>query len=184
MRRWSLAQKSLQLLFPEFRFGVTDPSDAEWLVDIGVGGFCVYGGSASEIAGLTKRLQERARIPLLFSADYEDGLASHVAEGTRFPSNMGIGATGNVRFAFEKARLTAIESRAIGIRWVLAPVLDLATQPANPIVNIRSFGADPTLVSRMGLAYMKGLKAGRVLSCAKHFPGHGDTISDSHLELP
>ena len=181
---YSLAQKTLQLLFPELRFGVTDPAAAEWLVDLGVGGFCVYGGTAAEIAATTRRLQKRARIPLLFCADYEDGLASHLPEGTRFPSNMGLGAAGSQKWAYEKGRLTAIEARAIGIRWVLAPVLDLATEPANPIVNIRSFGAEPAQVSRLGAAMMRGLRAGGALSCAKHFPGHGETTVDSHLALP
>lgn len=180
----SSAQKTLQLLFPGFRFGSDDPAEAERLVDMGVGGFCLYGGRVHEIAEFTRRLQERARLPLLFCADYEDGTASHVAGGTALPSNMAVGASGSEAFAYQKALITALEARALGVRWVLAPVLDLATRPENPIVNVRSFGADPEGVSRMGRAYIRGLAAGRVLSCAKHFPGHGDSRGDSHLGLP
>lgn len=178
------AQKSVQLLVPGFRFGQDDISFAERLTDLGVGGFCLYHGSPGEIADLTRRLQARAKIPLLFCADYEDGLPSQVAGGTGFPSNMAIGASRKPELAFEKGRMTALEARAIGVRWIFAPVLDLASQPSNPIVNVRAFGSDPSLAARMGAAYMQGVKAGGGLSCAKHFPGHGETVKDSHLELP
>ncbi|MBI5211047.1 MAG: hypothetical protein HY927_13840 [Elusimicrobia bacterium] len=173
-----------RLVFPGFRLGQDDFDEAARLTDLGVGGFCVYGGSVREVAGFTTRLQARAGRPLLFCADYEDGLASHVRGGTHFPSNMALGASGSPALAFEKGRVTGIEARAVGVRWVLAPVVDLANRPANPIVNTRSFGRDPALVARLARAYAEGLAAGGVLSCVKHFPGHGDTESDSHLGLP
>jgi beta-glucosidase-like glycosyl hydrolase len=153
-------------------------------VDLGVGGFCVYGGTLVEVADFSRRVQERARSPLLLCADYEDGIASHVVGGTAFPSNMGLGASNDETLAFEKGRLTALEARGLGIGWVFAPVVDLATQPASPIVNIRSFGSDPELVVRMARALAKGMAAGGALSCLKHFPGHGDSDLDSHLDLP
>ncbi|MBI4387056.1 MAG: hypothetical protein HY551_06715 [Elusimicrobia bacterium] len=173
-----------QLIFPGFKFGVDDPEGAERLVEMGVGGFCLYGGKIGEVAAFTRRMQTRARVPLLFSADYEDGIGVQVEGGTVLPSNMGIGAAGDARWAERKARVTAREARALGVRWIFAPVLDLATQPANPIVNVRSFGSDPRRVSDFGRAYLKGLSGAGVLSCVKHFPGHGETRTDSHLLLP
>lgn len=180
----SIQERAAALLMPGFKFGVDDPSLAERLVDLGVGGFCLYHGTIPDVYALTARLQKRARRPLLFSADYEDGAAQHVSGATALPSNMGLGAAGDPELAAEKARVTAAEARALGVRWVLAPVADLPTVPANPIVNTRSFGADPDLVARLGKAYCKGLASKRVLSCMKHFPGHGETKADSHLELP
>ncbi len=180
----SIERQAAALVMPGFNFGVDDPAQAERLVELGVGGFCLYGGASQEIAEFTRRLQERAPRPLLFSADYEDGAAAHVPDATPLPSNMGLGAAGSETLAFEKGLVTAAEARAIGVRWVFAPVLDLATVADNPIVNVRSFGSDPGLVSRLARAYIKGLSSLRVLSCLKHFPGHGETHKDSHLELP
>ncbi len=173
-----------QLVFPGFWFGKDDPRKAERLSRMGVGGFCLYGGKPAQIANFVRKLQKCAKTPLLFCGDYEDGIASQVEGGTRFPSALGLGASRRPDLAFEKGRITAIESRAIGVRWVFAPVLDLATRANNPIVNTRSFGADPDRVAALGKAYLKGLRKGAVLSCVKHFPGHGDTAKDSHLSLP
>lgn len=180
----TLEEQAVGLVMPGFKFGLDEPELAERLVDLGVGGFCLYHGSVNEVAAFTRRLQERAKRPLLFSADYEDGSAQHVEGGTHLPSNMGIGASGDPQLAFEKAAVTAAEAWALGVRWVLAPVLDLATVPANPIVNTRAFGSAPEAAAKMAKAYCKGLAGKRVLSCMKHFPGHGETTADSHLELP
>jgi beta-glucosidase-like glycosyl hydrolase len=173
-----------QLVFPSFQFGRDDPERAAALVGKGVGGFCLYKGEARQIAAFTARLQALAQLPLLFCADYEDGAASHCEGATALPSNMGIAASGRAELARLKAEVTAEEALALGVRWVLAPVVDLAVEPDNPIVNVRSFGADPALVTRMARAYLAGLRAHRVLGCLKHFPGHGRTLRDSHLELP
>jgi beta-glucosidase-like glycosyl hydrolase len=173
-----------QLVFPRFQFGRDDPRRALALVDKGVGGFCLYQGQARQIAAFAARLQARARVPLLFCADYEDGAASHCEDATALPTNMGIAASGSAELARLKAEVTAEEALALGVRWVLAPVVDLALEPDNPIVNVRSFGADPASVTRLARAYLAGLRAHRVLGCLKHFPGHGRTLRDSHLELP
>lgn len=173
-----------RLVSPGFKFGVDDPGEAEALVDLGVGGFCLYGGRVGEVKELTERLQKRAREPLLFNADYEDGTGTQCEDGVHLPSNMGIGAAGDEELARAKGRLTAAQSAAIGVRWVLTPVVDLATEPDNPIVNVRSFGADPAHVARMARAYLKGLREGGAIGCLKHFPGHGRARSDSHLEMP
>ncbi|MDD5629561.1 MAG: glycoside hydrolase family 3 N-terminal domain-containing protein, partial [Elusimicrobia bacterium] len=173
-----------QLVFPGFQFGRDDPRRAVSLVKAGVGGFCLYKGKARQVAAFTARLQALARAPLLFCADYEDGAASHCAGTTALPTNMGIAASGRAELARLKAELTADEALALGVRWVLAPVVDLAVEPDNPIVNVRAFGADPALVTRLARAYLAGLRSRRVLGCLKHFPGHGRTVRDSHLELP
>ena len=173
-----------QLVFPSFQFGRDDPKRAVALVEKGVGGFCLYQGKARQIADFTARLQALAQVPLLFCADYEDGAASHCVGATALPTNMGIAASGRAELARLKAAVTAEEALALGVRWMLAPVVDLAVEPGNPIVNVRSFGADPALVTRMARAYLAGLRAHRVLGCLKHFPGHGRTVRDSHLELP
>ncbi len=177
-------KKACQLVFPSFQFGQDDPSRAEALVRAGVGGFCLYRGTPRLISGLVRRLQRLAEVPLLFCADYEDGAASHCEGATALPTNMGIGASGRPELARLKAEITAREALALGVRWVLAPVVDLAVEAANPIVNVRSFGADPALVARMARAYLEGLRGQGVLGCLKHFPGHGRTVRDSHLELP
>ncbi|MBI5238941.1 MAG: glycoside hydrolase family 3 protein [Elusimicrobia bacterium] len=177
-------KKASQLVFPSFQFGRDDPGRAAALVRAGVGGFCLYKGTPRLISGLVARLQRLAEVPLLFCADYEDGAASHCQGATALPTNMGIGASGRPELARLKAEVTAREALALGVRWVLAPVADLALEPANPIVNVRSFGADPALVSRMVRAYLSGLRGQGVLGCLKHFPGHGRTVRDSHLELP
>ncbi|MBI5631372.1 MAG: hypothetical protein HY921_10875 [Elusimicrobia bacterium] len=173
-----------ELVFPGFKFGLDDPDEALKLVELGVGGFCLYGGEVVEVARFTRTLQAKARTPLLFCADYEDGVASQCPGGTALSANMGLGAANSESLAYQKGAITAAESVALGVRWVFAPVVDLATEPKNPIVNTRSFSSDPATVTRLARAYIKGLHAGGALSCLKHFPGHGETIKDSHLELP
>lgn len=173
-----------RLIYPEFRFGKTEMSDARRLVETGVGGFCVYGGTVEEVFRLTRLLQSFSPAPLLFCADYENGAGQWLGGATELPSNMAVGASGSEEIARRKAEITASEASAMGINWILSPVLDLATRPDNPIVNTRAFGDSPELVKRLGGAYLSGLKAGGVLSCLKHFPGHGETSQDSHLSLP
>lgn len=184
MPELSDAEKAVQLVSPGFKVGLDEPDEAAALVELGVGGFCLYGGDVESVAALTARLQGRARRPLLFNADYEDGLPTMCAGGTPLPSNMGLGASGSEDAAFEKGEITAAEARAVGVHWVLGPVCDLATNPSNPIVNIRAYSDDPETAARLGRAYLRGLKKGGALGCVKHFPGHGQTKRDSHLELP
>jgi len=95
-----------------------------------------------------------------------------------------VGATGSEELALLKGRVTAREARALGVQWILAPVVDLQSNPKNPIVNVRSFGEDPALVARLARAFMKGVHGGGAIACLKHFPGHGDVDQDSHLVLP
>ena len=178
------AEKAGRLVFPGYKFGVDDPARAHALVELGVGGFCLYGGEIQELASFVSRLQAKAAAPLLLAADYEDGVFSQCRGGTPLPSNMGLGASGSEDLAYQKGEITAIEARAMGVKWVFAPVCDLATLAENPIVNTRAFSPDPRVVTRLARTYLQGLKSQGVLGCLKHFPGHGETRQDSHLELP
>lgn len=171
--------------------------EIERLVDEArVGGFVVGIGSPLDVALKLNELQSRSRLPLVFGADLEWGAGMRLwrptylpygieaAGGTAFPFNMGIGATGDVYLAELAGRITAREARAVGIHWVFAPVVDINTAPDNPIVNIRSYGSDPVQVGSFAAAFIRGATAGGVLTTAKHFPGHGDTHVDSHVEMP
>jgi beta-glucosidase-like glycosyl hydrolase len=122
--------------------------------------------------------------PLLISADFERGTKMRLDDGSLFPSNMAIGATRNPDFAYKMGLLISKECRAMGIHQNYAPVLDVNTNPKNPIINVRSFSDNPELVSQMGTMMIKGLQDGNVIATGKHFPGHGDTEIDSHKDLP
>lgn len=173
-----------RLVFPGFTVGKQDPREAEELVRLGVGGFCLYRGTPRSVAAITKRLRRLAKHPLLMCADYEEGAWVHVPGSTPLPTNLGIGAAGSEAVAWAKGRITGREARAMGVDWVLAPVLDLLSEPRNPIVNLRAFSADPKEAARLAKAYLSGLRAAGALGCLKHFPGHGSTTADSHLDLP
>ena len=149
----------------------------------GVGGFTIYRGDVNEIAVLTNRLQEISKIPLLFAADYERGLRMHLRSGTPFTTNMGVAATGDVEAAYRQGRIICEEMRAIGVNWLFAPVVDINNNPDNPVINIRSFGADPQKVGEFGSALARGVREANCLATLKHFPGHGDTATDSHIGL-
>jgi beta-N-acetylhexosaminidase len=137
-----------------------------------------------ETAELTNRLQELAPVPLLIQADFEMGAGRLLPRATMLPSLMAIGATGSAEMARDHGRVTAVESRAAGINHVLAPVADVNVNPGNPIVNVRAFGAHPDTVGELTGAWVMGCQQAGAIACAKHFPGHGDTVQDSHLELP
>jgi beta-N-acetylhexosaminidase len=161
-----------------------------------LGGYALGIGGPADLALKTNSLQGFSRLPLLIAADLEWGSAmrlwratflpygSEGGGGTAFPFNMGIGATGEPAFADSAGRITGAEARAVGINWIFAPVLDVNTDPANPIVNVRAYGSHPADVARFGAAFIRGATRARVLTSAKHFPGHGDTDLDSHRDLP
>lgn len=149
-----------------------------------VGGIAVFQGDVYESALLLNRLQGLSRVPLLVAADYERGITMRTRRGTAFPDAMALGATRNPDFALLAGRAMAREARALGIHQNFAPVADVNNNPANPVINTRSFGEDLGLVSAMAGAFIRGLNEGGVISTAKHFPGHGDTGIDSHLDLP
>jgi beta-N-acetylhexosaminidase len=155
-----------------------------WVDSLHVGGLLVSIGSPFDVAAKLNRLQERSPLPLLVASDLEAGTAIRLNGGTPFPPNMGIAATGSDTDAYEVGRITALEGRAVGIHLAFAPVADVNNNPANPIINVRSFGEDPHAVARLVAAEIRGLQEHGMLASAKHFPGHGDTGTDSHIALP
>jgi beta-N-acetylhexosaminidase len=148
-----------------------------------VGGVIIYRGDVNEIAALTNEMQRLAKIPLLIAADYERGLRMQLRSGTPFTTNMGVGASGDVQAAYRQGKIIAEEMRAIGVNWLYAPVADINNNPDNPVINIRSFGEEPVRVGEFVSALVKGVRDGGALSTVKHFPGHGDTATDSHIGL-
>ena len=185
-----LRDKIAQLVVPWIP-GAYDALDDEtfvrmqgWVDSLHVGGLIVSVGSPYDIAAKLNRLQERSRIPLLIGSDLEAGTAIRLNGGTPFPPNMGVGASGSDSDAYELGRITALEGRAVGIHLAFAPVADVNNNPSNPIINTRSFGEDPVAVGRLVAAEIRGMQEHGMLATAKHFPGHGDTGTDSHIALP
>jgi beta-N-acetylhexosaminidase len=134
-----------------------------------------------EAAELLNHLQSDSKLPLLFAADFERGVSMRLLGTTVFPHAMAFGGDGKPEDAEAFGRITAEEARAIGIHWNFFPDADVNSNPANPIINTRSFGEDPAQVGNLVVAYIKGAHAGGMLTTVKHFPGHGDTATDSHL---
>ena len=155
-----------------------------WVDSLELGGLIVSVGSPFDIAAKLNALQRRSRLPLLVSADLEWGAGMRVVGGTAFPHIMAVGATGNPRDAYTIGEAAAVEGRAVGTHVNFAPDADVNNNPANPIINIRSFGEDPRQVSRLVQEYVRGLRDHGMLATLKHFPGHGDTQTDSHIGLP
>ncbi|HEX2444413.1 MAG TPA: glycoside hydrolase family 3 protein [Vicinamibacterales bacterium] len=209
LKKMTLDQKVGQLLVPSFESTFL-PSDgdgyealAKLVHEAHVGGFHAFGGSelAPQVllnpnygtvtlgqglaaASVLNRLQAISPIPLLNTADFEAGVGFRIAGATLFPRAMAFGAAGDERLAYEAGRITAIETRALGIHVNFAPVVDVNNNARNPVINTRSFGEDPARVGALASAYVRGLQANGVFAALKHFPGHGDTSVDSHLGLP
>ncbi len=160
------------------------------VADIGVGGVIFWGGSAAELSLRIQELQSWAEIPLLTAADIEEGVGQRFSGATWFPPPMALGSIDQtdsalaVYYAYQMGAVTAQEAQTIGLNWVLAPVVDVNNNPDNPVINVRAFGEDVTTVTRLTQAFIRGCQNYPVLTTAKHFPGHGDTAVDSHLELP
>ncbi|MEP7353959.1 MAG: glycoside hydrolase family 3 N-terminal domain-containing protein [Acidobacteriota bacterium] len=166
------------------------------VADLHVGGLMVNNtvefGSARNanphtMAVFLNQMQKLSSLPLLVSSDFEQSASFRITGGAKFPQSMGLAAGGDVEAARYEGQVTAREARALGIHWVFAPVADVNNNPANPIINLRSYGEDPEQVSRFVTAFIEGAHsdpANQVLVTAKHFPGHGDTAVDSHLGLP
>ena len=197
----SLRDKAAQLVWPWVLGDYTAADDptyrrVERLVrDQHVGGIIISVGSPTEIASKLNALQQASPLPLLVGADLETGAAFRARGGyflpnaidlggsTYFPYAMGIGATRDTTFAYQMGRATAREGRALGIHMAFAPVLDVNNNPKNPVISLRSFGENPQLVARLGAAFVRGIQENGMLATGKHFPGHGDTEQNSHLEL-
>lgn len=156
----------------------------ERALDLGVGGFIFFGGRDDAVAGLTAELQSRSSTPLLIGSDLERGAGQQFEGLTGLPPLAALGALRDERAIRDAARISARESRSVGVNWIYSPVADLDIEPANPIVGTRAFGGDPQRVAEQVYAWIRACQAEGVLACAKHFPGHGRTIGDSHALLP
>ena len=177
-----------QIRYPEW-----EPTASKlryYLEKLGVGGVILVGGSAAELAVRSHQLQSWAKFPLLLAADIEEGVGQRFAGATWFGPPMAIAQVARHdseaadRYAEQMGAVTAIEARAIGLNWILAPVVDVNNNPDNPVINVRAFGETPEIVGKLAAAFIRGAGQHPVLTTAKHFPGHGDTAVDSHLELP
>src|SRR5258708_33138461 len=141
--------------------------------------------SVQRLRELTAEIRRAAGRPVLIGIDQEGGTRFALGEPfTAWPSAAELGRAGDIALVEQVARAMAVELRGAGCNLNFAPMLDLNVNPESPVTKDRSFGADPQLVAKMGVAFDQGLRAGRVLSCAKHFPGHGDTLVDPHHDLP
>ena len=154
------------------------------IVDNKLGGIIFFGAPIYETTVIANRMQQNAKTPLLMSLDAETGIGMRFEDATNFPWAMAVAATGNPEFARRMGVVTGREAKAIGIRHVYAPVLDVNNNAANPVINVRSFGESPEDVASYGVAFAHGVQSQGVIATAKHFPGHGDTNVDSHRGLP
>lgn len=183
----SLEQQAARLLSVGFP-GKTPSAELCGLLERGVGGVILFArnvGSPEEVLELNRELKRRAGRSLLISVDQEGGRVARLRRGfTELPPMRTVGAAGSTELARALGGVMARELRAVGFDLTFAPVLDVDTNPQNPVIGDRSFGASPELVSELGVALALALEQGGVAACAKHFPGHGDTQQDSHLELP
>jgi beta-N-acetylhexosaminidase len=186
----SIGEKIGQLIIP--RLDLLDPdfdsAFAEHLIkEFHIGSFIVFGGEIHQVVDTLNHLQRISKHPILFSADLERGLGQQVKGATDFPYFMGLAEASkreSILSTYDAAKITAVESRAVGIHLNFSPVLDINNNPGNPIINIRSFGDDAETVRQCGLSYITGLQENGMLATCKHFPGHGDTTVDSHKDLP
>ena len=195
-------EKAAQMVWPQLFGDYMPTDDPTWrkisddIREQKVGGLIMSVGSPLEIAAKLNALQKMSDLPLLVGSDLETGAGFRARGGyflpngiylggsTVFPPAMAIGATGDTSLAYEQGRVTALEGRALGIHIGFSPVLDVNNNPANPVINTRSFGEDPHAVARFGVAYIRGMQANGMVATGKHFPGHGDTGVNSHLALP
>lgn len=197
----TLRDRVAQLVWPWILGDYVPEGSAEWqriarfVTEDHVGGFIVSVGSPLDIAAKLNALQGISELPLLVSADLETGVGFRARGGfflpnaidlggaTTFPLQMALGASRDTALAYEMARVTAREGRALGIHIAFGPDLDVNNNPANPVIGARSYSEDPQLAARLGSAYVRGLQEHGMLATGKHFPGHGDTEVNSHLAL-
>jgi beta-N-acetylhexosaminidase len=199
IRRMTVEEKVGQLLFTTYHGSFTATDSATYaqmmhdINDLHVGGFItithgsplgIVKDQAYPTAVLANQLQSKSKLPLLIGADYERGTAMRQDEGTSFPTAMAVAAAGDPKDAYTMGKITALEARAVGVQWIYAPVCDVNNNPSNPIINTRSFGEDPNSVAKYVSEFIHGVEENGALATAKHFPGHGDTATDSHIDLP
>ncbi len=189
LNKLTLREKIAQMMVYHMNMRFLNEENPKWkeitslLQTDGIGGIHIWFGDAGTSLTLLNEIQRRSKLPILVDADIENGVNRRFPEGTDLPPLMAIAATGSSHFAYEAGKIAALESRALGIHWNFSPVTDVNNNPNNPIINTRSFGEDPDVVGEYAVQFMKGLQDNGMLATAKHFPGHGDTETDSHTSL-
>ncbi|MGE5486753.1 MAG: glycoside hydrolase family 3 protein [bacterium] len=192
MRSMTLRDKAAQLVIAEFRGSVPNARSKAYreylslVRDLKVGGFALVNRSEPyALAAFLNRMQRASKVPLLVGGDFERAVSMRVESATLFPHAMAFAAAGSPELSRLEGEITARQARALGVPWIFAPVADVNNNPDNPIINIRSYGESPEVVAAHVRAFIEGARAaGPVLVTVKHFPGHGDTATDSHMELP
>jgi len=199
LRKMTVDEKVGQLLLSTYHGSFTAADSAAYaqllhdVQDLHVGGFIVITHSSplgvvkSQVyptAVLANQMQAKSKLPLLIASDFERGTPMRLDEGTSFPTAMAVAAGGDLKDAYTMGKITALEARAIGVHWVYAPDSDVNNNPGNPIINTRSFGENPQRVAEFVSEFIRGVQENGALATAKHFPGHGDTSADSHIDLP
>ena len=195
----TLREKLGQLIMMAFRFFKDDslacdyipvtklnPTIKDLVSEYHLGGIVLFKENMhtpAQIVQLVEDIQAAANIPLLLGIDQEGGVVTRLQTGTNMPGNMALGAANDYALTREVAKTIGQELSVLGINLNFAPIVDVNSSPSNPIIGVRSFGSSPKLVGKMGKAFVEGLKEASVLSCLKHFPGHGNTVNDTHLEL-
>jgi beta-glucosidase len=162
----------------------SEQSKIQQALAAGVGGFILFGGTRAAVTALTGSLRDRAQRPLLLGSDLERGAGQQIRGLTELPPPAALGFLNDLAATARAGAITAIEARSVGLNWIFAPVCDLDIEPKNPIVQTRAFGSDPQVVSSHAAAWIKGCQEQGVTACAKHYPGHGRTTTDSHEGLP
>ncbi len=189
LKKLTLRQKISQMMVYSMQLDYLPSESARWqeiedlLESDGIGFLHVWGGETASALTLLNEMQSRSPVPIMVQADLEYGVHGRFDAGTQIPWPMALTATGDPKWAFEAGRITAEEGRALGIHLALAPVVDVNNNPANPIINTRAFSENPDEVTRYAISFMRGLQSQGMLATAKHYPGHGDTQTDSHISL-
>lgn len=193
-----LREKIEYLIMPDFRYwqmsGETEKKDFDTMNDEvkevikshNFNGVILFAQNVKEIKQTVKlvdELQKASKKPMLISIDQEGGIVTRLGTGTNFPGNMAIGATRNSKYSYMVGKAIGSELHSLGINVNLAPVIDTNNNPKNPVIGLRSFSSDPNIVSEMGIPMIKGMQEEKIIAVGKHFPGHGDTATDTHLGL-
>ena len=189
LNKLTLREKISQMMVVSINLNFFNFESQQW-IDLqnyiksdGIGVLHIWFGDAGTSLIILNEMQKNSKVPILVDADIESGLGRRFDGAVTLPPMMAIAATGDASYAYEAGRISAEESRAVGIHFNLSPVVDVNNNPKNPIINTRSFGEDPDSVYRYSIEYIKGLQNNGMLATAKHFPGHGDTETDSHSSL-
>jgi len=189
LNKLTLREKIAQMMVISMNMRFMNYESSQWkevqrsLATDGFGVLHIWFGDAGSALTMLNEMQAKSKVPILVDADIESGLGRRYPGAVTLPPMMAIAATGNPQFAYEAGRISAEESRAVGIHFNLSPVVDVNNNPKNPIINTRSFGEIPDSVNRYSIEYIRGLHDNGMLATAKHFPGHGDTETDSHSSL-